>query len=945
MIGMQAKASSEQQTLQQQPQSNSLGASVSAAATTFYEHSIAEESSSSSDDENETFERTLEDDTSLESLIPSDSENEDYDEDGMTSADGSDNSQENATSNAVVPSVPYNYYQFPYYGSALARPTAGITSTTSITPTTGSSGTTSNAAARVTNTNNSNSTTAGITGVSTVDNNTINKSSSRNKLPVSSSANESTEPDDNSNSRQKVAAAVAAVSLEQQRQYSLSMVYSDDSGEREHKHVVRNPSTECYEESEDEDEEFTVYWQRWLMLFYMSMLNLLSDWTCYSVAPISVLTSQTFGKIEPTLLVTLFLSANAIATALEPMILSRFGLRGTIVLGSFLLLVGSLTKSGIPFLVSIIASQNQEWKVYLGFFLVGLSQPLYQCTPALLSNSWFPEKERTLATGVSLNANQLGIGCAFVFGTILVKTAQDIPRYFSLMSFLALLLFIGCLLQFDDAPPTPPSGSARIIRGTLTINLPKHFFRKAFGTDKNNNNNSDANKIATCDINTPPDSQLIPGPTTSITANLRQRGASSPSQQQDHPRHSSSYHPSKEEEDNDDDSGEEHDALWREEEDNNYQSNHTPPEPMYPSPYYWGYPTPPHVANYYGEQAASEQQHSYYSQPHQQPHFIHSNHNTFHHLAGGTPQLPYSPRFSDYYYEDDQQHQLHLPPTMYDYDEGAEPVEIVEPHKISIDIRDDQILLSAKACFNRKGFIHSCVAFVVSGIVINTLSTYMDYLVRLGGAGRVYVGIVGGSFQLIIMLSSLVVGKYADETRRYYTVGLGLLVLGAFALAESCVRLDEDEGANLRWTLLVVAALVGPLQPIATELGVDVAYPLSENTVLVIQQLFSNLLSALFIQFFDVCKDIGRTSNKDVEYYQRPQYTFSFYLLIVLHATGTVFFATFNGRYLRFEAEEAKKLERRGNAGERQPLLPGPPQQYLPSNSFANYGARQSNLL
>jgi len=139
--------------------------------------------------------------------------------------------------------------------------------------------------------------------------------------------------------------------------------------------------------------------------------------------------------------------------------------------------------------------------------------------------------------------------------------------------------------------------------------------------------------------------------------------------------------------------------------------------------------------------------------------------------------------------------------------------------------------------------------------------------------------------------------------------------------------------------------LVGPLQPIATELGVDVAYPLSENTVLVIQQLFSNLLSALFIQFFDVCKDIGRISNKNVEYYQRPQYTFSFYLLIVLHAIGTVFFATFNGRYLRFEAEEAKKRERRGNVGERQPLLPGPPLQYMPSDSFANYSARQSNLL
>ena len=36
-------------------------------------------------------------------------------------------------------------------------------------------------------------------------------------------------------------------------------------------------------------------------------------------------------------------------------------------------------------------------------------------------------------------------------------------------------------------------------------------------------------------------------------------------------------------------------------------------------------------------------------------------------------------------------------------------------------------------------------------------------------------------------------------------------------------------------------------------------------------------------------------------------HTFSFYLLIVLHAAVTVFFATFNGRYLRYEHELAKK--------------------------------------
>jgi hypothetical protein len=129
-----------------------------------------------------------------------------------------------------------------------------------------------------------------------------------------------------------------------------------------------------------------------------------------------------------------------------------------------------------------------------------------------------------------------------------------------------------------------------------------------------------------------------------------------------------------------------------------------------------------------------------------------------------------------------------------------------------------------------------------------------------------------------------------------------MLVLGAFGLAECGVNLDADKGTDLRISLLIVAALVGPLQPVSTELGVDVVYPLSENTVLVIHQLFSNLLSALFIPVFKSMKDVGGSGTGG-----HPQYTFSFYLLIVLHAAATVFFATFNGRYVRFEHELEKK--------------------------------------
>jgi hypothetical protein len=78
-------------------------------------------------------------------------------------------------------------------------------------------------------------------------------------------------------------------------------------------------------------------------------------------------------------------------------------------------------------------------------------------------------------------------------------------------------------------------------------------------------------------------------------------------------------------------------------------------------------------------------------------------------------------------------------------------------HHLDVDIRDDQIIQQIKACFRRRGFGHCVVAFATSGIIINTLSTYMDYLVTLNGAGREYVGIVGGTFQMLIMCSSLVI--------------------------------------------------------------------------------------------------------------------------------------------------------------------------------------------
>ena len=736
---------------------------------------------------------------------------------------------------------------------------------------------------------------------------------------------------------------------------------------------------------------FKVYWQRWLMLFYMSLLNLLSDWTCYSVAPISLLAEEAFGNIDPERLVVVFLGANALGTACEPIILARLGLRRTVLLGSLLLMIGSIVKSGgLPPIIPISLDKgHSEWSLYIGFFIVGLSQPLYQCTPALLSASWFPEEERTMATGVALNANQLGIGFAFIFGTLLVSKSDDIPAYFGLLSQISTLVFIGTLIQFDDAPPTPPSSSAKVVKGVNfkmsgrianTGNKIKNMFSSTTNgaeNDKKTEAPSPASKIPVEEkrVSSKPKKsgrssssggkreggstrRRTPVPKFQ-TANTESGLSAPPSSAhygstKDAMRHIEkmkadvesivprAYAPSPAMgpgSDNDLGSPNQEDADI-----NNTApgldagempippgpQGDLPPGMVPPGPYGYAYPPPPpnpyqqnpywdpRVQEQMQQQQAYYQHQMYYQQQMQQQQQQQMQQPSM--GQGVPPQMPYFPQPQmqmpmPYSYQNFPPPRQEFDPRYGHYDldvdeDGAEPTVTVTDHHLDIHIRDDQVIRSLHACMIRPGFSHALAAFTVSGIVINTLSTYMDYLVRLNGAPRTYTGIVGGAFQFIIMISSLIMGKQTDKTRAYYSVIIGMLVLGAFGLAECGVSLDSDRGGDLRWSLLLVAVLVGPLQPISTELGVEVAYPLSENTVLVIQQLFSNLLSAIFIPFFKSLKSIGtRSISDDGDIITRPDFTFSFYLLIVIHTLVTVYFATFSGKYLRYEHELQKKAE------------------------------------
>lgn len=188
------------------------------------------------------------------------------------------------------------------------------------------------------------------------------------------------------------------------------------------------------------------------MLTILSLLAFLSDWICFSVAPIPAITEAAYEGMHPSDLVTIFLSTNVLFCFIEPFLIVRRGLRRVVVDGAWLMAVGCLLRSGLPGIVV-----KSKAMVVLGTMFVGAAQPFFQCTPAKLAANWFGPDERTVATTVAINANQIGIASSYIFGAFLVRSVQDIHHYFLLLTIAACSMLALTIAFFRTEPPTPPS--------------------------------------------------------------------------------------------------------------------------------------------------------------------------------------------------------------------------------------------------------------------------------------------------------------------------------------------------------------------------------------------------------------------------------------------------------------------------------------------------------
>lgn len=203
-----------------------------------------------------------------------------------------------------------------------------------------------------------------------------------------------------------------------------------------------------------------VYPQRWIQLAYLSILALMSDWICFSVAAAPDTYQNSFGHSAASL-IDMFLFTNVASCFLVTDVVDKVGLKTSIRGAAALMAAGCWLRSGISFFGA--TADQVDLVPYpllvVGTLMVGAAQPFFQCTPPLLSAQWFASSERATSTAVALNFNQIGIATAFIVGGAMATTTSGLQHYFGLISVLCTIVLIGTLLQFENLPPTPPSMS------------------------------------------------------------------------------------------------------------------------------------------------------------------------------------------------------------------------------------------------------------------------------------------------------------------------------------------------------------------------------------------------------------------------------------------------------------------------------------------------------
>lgn len=207
--------------------------------------------------------------------------------------------------------------------------------------------------------------------------------------------------------------------------------------------------------------EFRVYRRRWFILSVLCLLNCSNSMQWLTFAPVADLTAADLQvSLDQVNWLSLVYMVVAIPLSLiSTWMLDTLGLRLTLILGSWLNMIGSVMR--VVGVLSIVP----EWALFpvvmTGQTLGAVAQPLVIFSPTKLAALWFPDHQRATANMIASMSNPLGLLFANVLSPLIISKTNNL---FLLLLIYAIPAIVVCFLATvgirESVPPTPPSAGA-----------------------------------------------------------------------------------------------------------------------------------------------------------------------------------------------------------------------------------------------------------------------------------------------------------------------------------------------------------------------------------------------------------------------------------------------------------------------------------------------------
>lgn len=204
---------------------------------------------------------------------------------------------------------------------------------------------------------------------------------------------------------------------------------------------------------------------RWWLMGTVTLLNLANyaHWIAFPVVAkkASIYYDVTGDQLD--WIPTVSYAAGVPTCLLATYLVESRGLKTGIQIGSYLTGLGGLLCciSTFPGLSQYFSLSAQYWMALVGQAATGLACPFISCVPTKISQHWFPDSQRTMATTILGMSYPLGIVIGQGITPLIVRKPEHVP-YMNIVFFIpaGVGAVLGILKVKSSLPPTPPSHSS-----------------------------------------------------------------------------------------------------------------------------------------------------------------------------------------------------------------------------------------------------------------------------------------------------------------------------------------------------------------------------------------------------------------------------------------------------------------------------------------------------